>query len=80
MMDFTTARPGRVWVGIVDSNGMSGDGSLVIMSFQAVGEGETVSQLTLENVEAYDAQTLIDIIAQATPGNLSSPPAISFAP
>ena len=80
MMDFTTARPGRVWVGIVDSNGINGNGSLVVVSFQGVGEGAATGQLTLENVEAYDAQTLIDIITQTTPGNLSTPPAISFTP
>ena len=80
MMDFTTARPGRVWVGIVDSNGINGNGSLVVVSFQEVGQGAATGQLTLENVEAYDAQTLIDIITQATPGNLSTPPTIIFNP
>ena len=80
MMDFTTARPGRVWVGIVDSNGINGNGSLVVVSFQEVGQGTATGQLTLENVEAYDAQTLIDIITQTTPGNLSTPPTIIFNP
>jgi len=80
MMDFATARPGRVWVGIVDSNGISGNGSLVVVSFREVGQGAATGQLTLENIEAYDAQTLIDIITQATPGNLSTPPTIVFNP
>jgi len=79
-MDFTTTHPGRVWVGIVDSNGISDNGSLVVVSFQRVGQGAETGQLTLENVEAYDAQTLIDIITQATPGNLSTPPTIVFNP
>ena len=80
MLEFTIARPGRVWVGLVDSNGINGNGSLVTVSFKAVGEGETASQLTLENIEAYDATTLIDIVTRATPGNLSTPPSISFTP
>jgi hypothetical protein len=67
-------------VGIVDSNGISGNGPLVVVSFQGVGQGAATGQLTVENVKAYDAQTLIDIITQTTPGNLSTSPTIIFNP
>ena len=80
MLDFSVARPGRVWVGMVDSNGISGNGSLVIVSFQGVGQGAATGQLMLENVEAYDTQTLIDIVTQTTPGNLITPPTVIFNP
>ncbi|MBL7062022.1 MAG: hypothetical protein ISS54_04730 [Dehalococcoidia bacterium] len=71
---------------MADSNGVSGDGSLVIVSFRAVGEGTATTQLTLENIDAHDAETLIDIITQATPGSFSvedssyTSPVITFAP
>jgi len=78
MLDFSVDRPGRVWVGMVDSNGISGDGSLVIVSFQAVGASERTSPLSLENIGAHNATTLIDIVTEAAAGNLDTPPTITF--
>lgn len=78
MIDSSVERPGRVWVGMVDSNGINGDGSLVVVSFQKVGEGQIEATLTLENVVAHNAATLIDIITQVSPGSLTTPPTITF--
>jgi len=79
MIDFSFARSGRVWVAMVDSNGLSGSGSLAIITFRRVGSGQTAATLTLENVRAYNATTLIDIVTGTTAGNLTTPPAINFA-
>jgi len=78
MIDFSFARSGRVWVALVDSNGISGSGSLAVISFRRVGSGQTAATLTLENVRAHDATTFIDIITSAKQGNLTTPPAINF--
>lgn len=78
MIDFSLARSGRVWVAMVDSNGLNGSGSLAVISFSKVGTGQTSSVLKLENVYAYDATTLIDIVTKTNQGNLTTPPAINF--
>jgi len=78
MIDFSLARSGRVWVALVDSNGLSGSGSLAIINFRRVGSGQTSAVLTLENVRAHNATTLVDIITSTTAGSLTTPPAINF--
>jgi len=78
MLDFSLARSGRVWVALVDSNGLSGSGSLAIINFRRVGSGQTSAVLTLENVRAHNATTLVDIITSTTAGSLTTPPAINF--
>jgi len=75
---------GRVIIGIIDASGINGDGSVVTVSFKAKGK-EGTSSLTLENLEANDAETLYDIITKASPGeftakdNSFTAPAITFA-
>lgn len=59
--------PGRAIIGIIDAAGINGDGSVVTVSFKATGK-EGTSPLTLENIEAYDAETLYDIIVRVSPG------------
>ncbi len=78
MIDFSFARSGRVWVAMVDSNGLSGSGSLAEITFRRVGSGQTAAVLTLENVRAHNATTLVDIITSTTAGSLTTPPAINF--
>ena len=78
MIDFSFARSGRVWVAIVDSNGLTGSGSLAEITFRSVGSGQTSAVLTLENVRAHNATTLVDIITSTTAGSLTTPPAINF--
>lgn len=78
MIDFSTTRSGRVWVAIVDSNGLNGNGSLAVVSFSNVGQATTGTTFTLQNVYAYNAVTLIDFVTSTTPGTLTTPPSISF--
>ena len=79
MIDFSFTRSGRVWVAMVDSNGISGNGSLAVITFRRVGTSQTAAILTLENVRAHNATTLVDIITSTTAGSLTTPPAINFA-
>ena len=78
MIDFSFTRSGRVWVAMVDSNGISGNGSLAVITFRRVGTSQTAAILTLENVRAHNATTLVDIITSTTAGSLTTPPAINF--
>ncbi len=52
--------PGRVVIGIIDTDGIQGDGPVVIISFKPVGQ-QGNSTLALENVTAHSATTLIDV-------------------
>jgi len=67
MIESNLETPGRVIIGIIDAAGINGDGPVVTVSFKAKGK-EGTSPLTLENLEAHDAETLYDIITEASPG------------
>jgi len=70
LFESSTKIPGSVWAALVDANGISGDGPLVVISFRVLGDGDTTSSLTLENIQAYHADTLVDIITEASAGSL----------
>ncbi len=82
MIESNLGIPGRVIIGIIDATGINGDGSVVVVSFEIVGEGS--SYLTLENPEAYAAETLSSIMTTVTvgsyqvDGNKVTPPVIAF--
>ena len=71
MIESSLSTQGRVKVGIVDASGINGDGAVITVSFKVMDKNKT-SQLTLENIECYDAKTLYDIIVKASPGNVSA--------
>lgn len=85
MMEPSVDIPGRVWVGMVDANGMSGDGSVAVVIFKVLAE-EGTSPLTLEDIDAYNAETLLDIVTEATTGEFLvkdrsvTGPVITFTP
>ena len=84
MMEYNAENPGRVNIGIVDTDGISGDGDLVIIGFDVVDKTGT-SQLELEAVKTHDATSLIDVINKTTDGsykaegNSLKEPAIIFS-
>ena len=51
---------------MVDANGMTGNGPLAVISFRVSGEGD--SPLALEDVAAHNADTLLDILTEASEG------------
>ena len=63
-----TLDAGRVWIGIADAKGMDGAGDVAIVTFEIVGQQQGSTALTLEQVTAYDATTLVDILSDATAG------------
>lgn len=71
LFDFGTRQPGRLWLGIIDTDGINGDGPVAVVSFKAIGPGSGASRLTLENVSTYDATSLLDILTDATSGSFT---------
>ena len=61
LLESNEATSGIVAIGIADVGGIDGDGAVATVEFEVVGDlGDTCS-LTLERVEANDADTHIDI-------------------
>ena len=73
--------PGVIIIGIVDSSGINGSGSVVSITFDVL-EKDTATSLTIKNVTAHDVDTLVDLPTNLTQGNFAggdvSPPTISF--
>jgi hypothetical protein len=71
LFDFGTRSPGRLWAGLIDSEGINGDGPIAVISFKVVGPGASPSLLALENITTYDASSLLDILTKATSGSFT---------
>lgn len=66
-IESNTAGAGKVAVALADSKGISGDGAVVQVSFNVVGEVGSTSVLTLE-ATANDVDTLVDIVTTTQSG------------
>ena len=71
LFDFGTRSPGRLWAGLIDSEGINGDGPIAVVSFKVVGPDASTSLLALENITTYDASSLLDILTNATSGSFT---------
>ena len=71
LFDFGTRSPGRLWAGLIDIEGINGDGPIAVVSFKVVGPGASTSLLALENITTYDASSLLDILTNATSGSFT---------
>ena len=71
LFDFGIRSPGRLWAGLIDSEGINGDGPIAVVSFKVVGPGASTSLLALENITTYDASSLLDILTNATSGSFT---------
>ena len=71
LIQFDSGTPGRLWTGIVDANGISGEGSLAVVSFRPVEMSQSPSPLVLENVSAYNVSTFLDMPAHSSSGELT---------
>lgn len=71
LFEFDSGTPGRLWTGIVDANGISGEGPLAVVSFRPVEGSKSSSPLVLENVSAYNVSTFLDIPTQSSSGELT---------
>lgn len=67
LLQSNTDNPGIIAIGIADSDGINGEGSIAIISFDVLGQSGDSSPLTIESVDANDANTFVDI--PITPAN-----------
>lgn len=86
LLEFSTATPGILWTGMIDSDGISGDGPAAIVTFMVIDGTDSSTRLGLQNVVAYDATSLLDLIVESSAGSFSAangalaPPSLTFAP
>jgi hypothetical protein len=71
MLDYSLGLPGTVVIGIVDSKGISGSGTLVLLGFEVIDK-EDSSVLSLDSVELHDATSLVDIHSRTANGSLNA--------
>ena len=71
LLEFHNGTPGRLWTGIVDANGITGEGPLAIISFRPIAMSPAPSPLVLESVSAYSASTLLDMPVQPSSGEFT---------
>ena len=71
LIDFSTPSPGRLWTGIIDISGIDGSGPVAVVRFKIRDNVGGNMPFTLENVAAFDANTLVDIITGTTPGEFT---------
>ena len=71
ILDSHSPRPGLIWAGIVDAQGINGSGPVAVVKFNIRDPEGGALPLTLENIIAFDADTLVDIITTTTPGQFN---------
>jgi hypothetical protein len=70
MVEANSASPGTVKIGLVDTKGISGDGTLVSMNFKVVGGSGTSSQVNPQVSGAWNLD-LVDIQTTTSSGTLT---------
>jgi hypothetical protein len=71
MLAYDSAVPGILGISVADADGISGDGSLVVILFSVIGELGDTSPLTLETFEANHVDTLLEIPTSVTSGTFT---------
>jgi len=85
VIDFNIQTPGRAIIGIVSSNGINGTGAVANIAFKSKAKSGKCA-LTLDKVEAYNADTLQDMRTQVSAGQFNArdrsinAPSITFNP
>jgi hypothetical protein len=67
MLEYNAKEPGKVVIGIIDTSGISGNGAIVLIGFNAIQSADS-SPLTLESVVTHDATELTEIVNETSDG------------
>jgi hypothetical protein len=70
-LEYSVDKPGKVWVGMVDANGINGSGALAIINLDITGSGDKTGSLAFEKVAANKSTNLMEINTQTTPGSVN---------
>jgi len=71
LMESNIDKPGRIAVALTTLDGIEGDGTLLIANFLVRGEEGQRSELNLENVEAWEVNTLVEVLVNTESGELT---------
>ena len=71
MLQANTETEGNIIISIVDVDGITGDGELVLMSFDVIGEEAGSSSLAFTSAQANDVNTYIDIQVGTSDGTVT---------
>ena len=71
LIDSSSSEPGRLWAGIIDIQGINGSGPVAVVKFQVRDGVSGAMPLSLENIAAFDASTLVDIVTGTTAGEFN---------
>ncbi len=80
MMETNLDTPGWVVISMIDSNGMSGDGSLAVVNFEVLATDGATCPLNLENLKAWDSTDVFRIPAGSYQGSYAVEDSVLTAP
>jgi hypothetical protein len=58
-------------IGIIDSNGITGTGSVALLGFNII-DGNGIISINLDSIELYDAANLVDIPLRVSGGSIAA--------
>lgn len=70
IIESTVSTPGKVWIAMIAADGVTGDGSVAVVSFRLTKGSAANSPLFLKNVSGYNASNLMDLLSSSSPGLL----------
>ena len=68
LLDSGSRNPGRIWTALINPEGITGNGTVAVFTFDLLDSEVTESILNLESVYANDATTLLDLLAEPSHG------------
>lgn len=71
LMEANTKQPGRVVVGLVSLDGMTGEGVLATARFKVVGGAGLATDLMLTNNQAWERESHAEVLVNATAGKVT---------
>jgi hypothetical protein len=71
LVEFNADTPGRLAIGVVTVAPINGDGPLVSVRFKVNATQGQVIPLTLENAQAWDETSLLDMLVTTEPGQIT---------
>lgn len=71
MVDSNLAAAGRVVIGLVSLDSISGDGPVAIVKFKVIGAAGTSTPLTLENTKAWESASHAEVLVKNEEGKVT---------
>ncbi|MBI4671921.1 MAG: hypothetical protein HY741_09690 [Chloroflexi bacterium] len=71
LVESNTKQAGRVVIGVVSLDGISGDGAVATVRFRVVGNAGQSSALTFENNQAWERASHAEVLVNSQPGQVT---------